>query len=208
MLQMNENLTESPIEEVLDAIHNGLPVILMDDIDRENEADLIIAAEKLTTESMTTLINDCSGIVCLCLDSKIADRLDLPLMVEQNSSRYQTAFTVSIEAKNGVTTGVSAADRTKTVLTAIEETAGPEHLARPGHIFPLRAHDMRIQGRRGHTEGAVFLMELAGFKPAAVLCELMNKDGSMMRGEALFSYGKIHQLPVISIKTLSTIELN
>ncbi len=201
-MQVSTRLPESSLSSVLAALQSGIPIILMDDADRENEADLILPAEKITHQLMARLIRDCSGIVCLCLDGAIADKLALPPMVADNQSRYGTAFTVSIEARHGVTTGVSAADRCQTVMAAIADNAIAHDLSRPGHIFPLRAHPERLIGRRGHTEGAVWLSEQAGFKPAAVLCELMNEDGSMMRGEALLDYSRKHGYPIISIASL------
>ncbi len=135
----------------LDAMREGRPVILMDDLDRENEADLIVAAEKITPTTMAMLIRECSGIVCLCLPDETLRRLDLPPMVEQNQSRYGTAFTVTIEARQGVSTGVSAADRVTTIRTAIADDAKPSDLSRPGHVFPLRAQPGGVLTRRGHT---------------------------------------------------------
>lgn len=189
--------------EAIAAIRSGRPVILLDDHDREDEADLVMAAQHVTASWMTRFIHDCSGIVCLCLDNRIADHLQLPPMVANNTSRHGTPFTVSIEARHGVTTGVSAADRTVTVLMAASENARPEDLVRPGHIFPLRAHDRRVHGRRGHTEGSVLIAELAGLRPAAILCELMNPDGTMMRGQAVRDYAEQHGLTIVSINDLA-----
>lgn len=160
------------LQRAIHALQQGRPVILMDDPGRENEADLIFAAEKLSESAMALLIRECSGIVCLCITSETADRLELPPMVTNNQSRYGTAFTISIEAKEGVTTGVSAADRCRTIAAATALDACPEDLVRPGHVFPLRAHPKGVLGRAGHTEGAVDLCKLAGLLPAAVLCEL------------------------------------
>jgi 3,4-dihydroxy 2-butanone 4-phosphate synthase len=171
------------IAAACEAMRAGLPVVLMDDETRENEADLIAAAETLSHDVMARLIRDCSGIVCLCLDDRLVRQLDLPPMVAKNETRYGTAFTVSIEARLGVTTGVSAADRLTTVRAAIADNARPEDLARPGHVFPLRAQPGGVLTRRGHTEGAVDLARLAGLKPAAVLCELMDRQGEMLRGK-------------------------
>ena len=186
----------------LDAVRVGRPVLLLDDDDRENEADLIVAAGRLTEATMALLIRECSGIVCLCLTQAHADRLSLPLMVSRNESRFGTAFTISIEAREGVTTGVSAADRLRTVQAAIASHARPEDLVRPGHIFPLRAHDDGVLGRNGHTEGAVDLARLAGLQPAAVLCELMNPDGSMARGKDVEQFAQQHELPQVTIAEL------
>lgn len=192
----------SRLPEALQAMREGRPVILMDDADRENEADLIVAAEKLTVPTMALLIRECSGIVCLCLSRDAVHALELPPMVEFNESRFSTAFTVSIEARHGVTTGVSAPDRTTTIRAAIAKNAKPSDLVRPGHVFPLCAHDDGVLGRRGHTEGAVDLACLAGLQPAAVLCELMNPDGSMARGEDIDRFALEHDLPIITIDEL------
>jgi 3,4-dihydroxy 2-butanone 4-phosphate synthase len=183
-------------------MRRGHPVILMDDFDRENEADLIVAAEKISVPAMAMLIRECSGIVCLCLTDEVMDRLDLPPMVAQNQSRFQTAFTVTIEAREGVTTGVSAQDRVTTIRAAIAHDARPEDLARPGHVFPLRAAPGGVLERKGHTEGSVDLAVLAGLKPAAVLCELTNQDGTMAKGEQITRFAQQHQMVVITIEEL------
>ena len=195
---------EQRLPRALQDLRDGRPVLLMDDVDRENEADLIVAAEKITVASMARLIRDCSGIVCLCLPDEKLQQLDLPPMVDLNESRYGTAFTVSIEAKQGVTTGVSAADRVTTILTAIAPDARPEHLARPGHVFPLRAVPGGVLSRRGHTEGSVDLAQMAGLAPAAVLCELMNEDGSMAKGEQILQYALSHDLVILTIDELAS----
>jgi 3,4-dihydroxy 2-butanone 4-phosphate synthase len=186
----------------LDAIRHGRAVILLDDDDRENEGDLIVAAERLTVPMMATMIRECSGIVCLCLPDEQLQQLALPPMVARNESRYGTAFTVSIEAREGVTTGVSAADRVATIRAAIARGASPDDLVSPGHVFPLRAAPGGVLARRGHTEGAVELARLAGLQPAAVLCELMNEDGSMMRGDALLTFSRAHGFPMLTIAEL------
>mgnify|MGYP000973860943 CR=1 FL=1 len=190
------------VHSALDAVRVGRPVLLLDDDDRENEADLIIAADRLTKATMALLIRECSGIVCLCLTQAHADRLSLPPMVSRNESRFGTAFTVSIEAREGVTTGVSAADRLRTVQAAIASHARPEDLVRPGHIFPLRAHNDGVLGRNGHTEGAVDLARLARLQPAAVLCELTNPDGSMARGKDVEQFAQLHDFPQVTISEL------
>jgi 3,4-dihydroxy 2-butanone 4-phosphate synthase len=186
----------------LDAIRHGRAVILLDDDDRENEGDLIVAAERLTVPMMATMIRECSGIVCLCLPDEQLQRLALPPMVANNGSRYGTAFTVSIEARDGVTTGVSAADRVTTIRAAVARDAQAGDLVSPGHVFPLRAAPGGVLERRGHTEGAVELARLAGLQPAAVLCELMNEDGSMMRGDALVTFSRKHGFPMLTIAEL------
>lgn len=184
------------------AMRRGLPVVLTDDADREDEADLIIAAERLSEAGMALLIRECSGIVCLCLQDAQIQRLQLPPMVADNQSRYGTAFTVSIEAAQGVSTGVSAADRLTTVRAAIAPDARPQDLARPGHVFPLRAMPGGVLARRGHTEGSVDLALMAGLGGAAVLCELMNPDGSMARGQGVLDFAARHGLPMLSIAEL------
>lgn len=199
---------DSRMRLALDAMREGRPVVLMDDADREDEADLIVAAEKLTVPAMAMLIRDCSGIVCLCLTRETTQKLQLPPMVPQNESRYGTAFTVSIEAREGVTTGVSAQDRVTTIRAAIADGAKPDDLARPGHVFPLCANDRGVLGRRGHTEGAVDLARLAGLKPAGVLCELMNPDGTMARGADITRFATMHDLPVITIEDLVAYRLS
>lgn len=186
----------------LDAIRHGRAVVLLDDEDRENEGDLVVAAERITVPMMATMIRECSGIVCLCMGDAELRRLALPPMVSNNGSRHGTAFTVSIEAREGVTTGVSAADRVATIRAAIAPGAVPGDLVSPGHVFPLRAAPGGVSERRGHTEGAVELARLAGLRPAAVLCELMNEDGSMMRGEALLAFSRRFGYPMLTIAEL------
>lgn len=190
------------VEAALHAMQSGYGVILQDDFDRENEADLIFSAEKMTVADMALMIRSCSGIVCLCLDDDRIRQLCLPPMVSNNESQFGTAFTVSIEARHGVTTGVSAADRLTTIRTAIGEDARPEDLARPGHVFPLRAHPDGVLGRKGHTEGSVDLARMAGLKSASVLCELMSDDGSMMRGQDVDDFASLHNFPTLTIADL------
>jgi len=190
---------EGRINAALEATRNGVPVILLDDFDRENEADLIVAAEKLSVETMALLIRECSGIVCLCLSADKVRELELPPMAAENGSRYGTPFTVSIEARHCVTTGVSAADRVTTIRAATAPDAKPEDLVRPGHVFPLRATPGGVLARAGHTEGSVDLAIMAGLRPASVLCELMNPDGTMMRGEQIEEFAALHGFPILTI---------
>jgi 3,4-dihydroxy 2-butanone 4-phosphate synthase len=190
------------IAAALAATRAGIPVILLDDFDRENEADLIVAADKLTNETMALMIRECSGIVCLCLSADKVRSLELPPMAIENGSRYGTPFTVSIEARDGISTGVSAQDRVTTVRAAIAADARPEHLVSPGHMFPLRATPGGVLARAGHTEGSVDLAMLAGLPPAAVLCELMNPDGTMMRGEAIERFAEERGFPILTIAEL------
>lgn len=190
------------IQAACQAIRLGKPVILLDDHDREDEADLILSAELITDQTMAQLIRDCSGIVCLCLTHSDIERLHLVPMVENNQSKNHTGFTVSIEAKNNITTGVSAKDRVTTIQCAINPLGSRDDIVSPGHVFPLLSHQDGIYGRRGHTEGAVHLAKLAGLRPQAVLCELMNDDGTMMRGKQIQDYADIHRLVIISIQDL------
>jgi len=171
-------------------------------MDRENEADLIFSAESLTEAQMTLLIRECSGIVSLCIPDEKADALNLPRMVDKNTSRYQTNFTVSIEAAVGVTTGVSAHDRLQTVRSAIADKAKPSDLCRPGHVFPLRARPGGVLERPGHTEATVDLMCLAGLKPYGVLCELMNPDGTMAKGQQVVAFSLKSGIPMVSVHEL------
>jgi 3,4-dihydroxy 2-butanone 4-phosphate synthase len=190
------------IAAAIEATRKGVPVILLDDFDRENEADLIVAADKLTVETMALMIRECSGIVCLCLSADKVRALDLPPMAPDNGSRYGTPFTVSIEAREGVSTGVSAQDRVTTIRTAIAADAKPADLVRPGHVFPLRANPAGVLARAGHTEGSVDLAVMAGLEPAAVLCELMNEDGSMMRGAAIEAFARARGFTILTIAEL------
>lgn len=190
------------VEKAIAAIKAGQGILLVDDEDRENEGDLIFSAEHLTETQMAMMIRECSGIVCLCLTDEHLHHLRLPQMVEANDSTYGTAFTVSIEAKVGVTTGVSAADRVRTIKAAIADGAGADDLSRPGHVFPLRAKPGGVLSRRGHTEGTVDLMILAGLKPAGVLCELTNPDGTMARLEEIVSFADRHRMTVLAIEDL------
>lgn len=194
--------SEQRIQQALADIRQGKPILVMDDFDRENEADLIVAAETLNVETMARMIRDGSGIVCLCIPDSLADHLELPAMVKNNSSHFQTAFTVTIEAAEGVTTGVSAKDRTTTIQAAIRDGAVASDLSQPGHVFPLRAKNGGVLTRRGHTEASMDLARLAGLKPAGVLCELTNADGTMAAGTEVLNYAKTHHLTIISIEEL------
>ncbi|EGU35660.1 3,4-dihydroxy-2-butanone-4-phosphate synthase [Vibrio scophthalmi] len=190
------------VNKAIEALKNGQGVMLLDDEDRENEGDIIYSAEHLTAQQMALMIRECSGIVCLCLTEEHANQLELPPMVINNDSANQTAFTVSIEAKLGVTTGVSAQDRTTTVKTAIAANAKASDLARPGHVFPLRARDGGVLTRRGHTEGTIDLMKLADLQPAGLLCELTNPDGTMAKTPEIVTFAKAHGMPVLTIEDI------
>ncbi len=190
------------VEGALASLRRGSGVLVVDDEDRENEGDLVFPAETLTEPQMALLIRECSGIVCLCLTEGKARELDLPPMVEENTSRYGTAFTVSIEAAEGVTTGVSAADRLATVRAAIAPGARPEDLRRPGHVFPLRARPGGVLERTGHTEATVDLARLAGYAPFGVLCELTNPDGTMARLPQVAAFADRVGYPVVAVADL------
>ena len=205
---MNQSLLErfgSPLERVekaLAQLRAGKPILVVDDERRENEGDIIVAAEHVTDAQMAMLIRECSGIVCLCMTDEQVCSLDLPMMVDCNSNTQQTAFTVSIEAATGVTTGVSAADRVATIRAAIADGALPGDLRRPGHVFPLKARPGWVLERRGHTEATVDLMRIAGLKPCGVLCELTNPDGTMARLPEIVAFGEQHTMTVMTVDDL------
>jgi 3,4-dihydroxy 2-butanone 4-phosphate synthase/GTP cyclohydrolase II len=190
------------IEAALEDIRQGKMVILVDDEDRENEGDLTMAAELVTPEAINFMAREGRGLICLSLTEERADYLDLPFMVSDNTSSFGTAFTVSIEARKGVTTGISAADRARTIQVAIAEDTSSKDLARPGHVFPLRAKRGGVLVRTGQTEGSVDLARLAGLKPAGVICEIMNEDGTMARRPQLNEFAKKHDLKIITIADL------
>ncbi|WMJ82485.1 3,4-dihydroxy-2-butanone-4-phosphate synthase [Clostridium sp. MB40-C1] len=190
------------VEKALQNLKQGKGVLLVDDEDRENEGDLIFPAETITESQMAMLIRECSGIVCLCLTSEKLHQLELPQMVPNNTSKYQTAFTVSIEAGEGVTTGVSAADRVTTIRTAVKEGCKPEEICSPGHVFPLCACENGVLTRRGHTEGTVDLMSLAGYTPSGILCELTNPNGTMARLPEIVDFANKHDMPVVTIEDI------
>ncbi len=190
------------IEQAIEDIKNGKMVILVDDEDRENEGDLTMAAQAVTPEAINFMATHGRGLICLSLDSRIADKLDLPMMVDHNTSQYGTGFTVSIEAKRGVTTGISAADRATTILTAVADETGPNDIARPGHVFPLRARDGGVMVRIGQTEGSVDLARLAGLKPAGVICEIMDDDGTMARMPSLEKFAQKHGIGICTVANL------
>ncbi|KAA0259315.1 bifunctional 3,4-dihydroxy-2-butanone-4-phosphate synthase/GTP cyclohydrolase II [Deferribacter autotrophicus] len=192
------------VEEAIEEVKKGKMIILVDDEDRENEGDLVVAAQFVTPETINFMAKYGRGLICLALTSKRCDELNLPLMVNENSNstKFGTAFTVSIEAKEGVTTGISAYDRARTIQVAIDPKTRPEDLARPGHVFPLRARDGGVLVRAGQTEGSVDLMKLAGLYPAAVICEIMNDDGTMARMPQLIEFAKRHNLKILTIADL------
>lgn len=183
-------------------------MILVDDEDRENEGDLVIAAEKISPEAINFMAKHGRGLICLALTEERCDELELPLMVRDNTSRFTTAFTVSIEAKVGVTTGISAKDRAHTILTAIHPQTKPQDLAKPGHVFPLRARKGGVLVRTGQTEGSVDLARLAGLTPAAVICEIMNDDGTMARMPDLKVFSEAHGIPIVKIADVISYRLS
>lgn len=192
----------SPIEAILDDCRNGRMVILIDDESRENEGDLVIPAQMATPDVVNFMATYGRGLICLALDSEITTQLGLPLMAQQNTARHSTAFTVSIEASEGVTTGISAPDRAKTIQVAIDPHARAQDLASPGHVFPLKAKDGGVLVRAGHTEAAVDLARMAGLRPAGVICEIMNEDGSMARLPDLVGFAQLHGMKIGTIADL------
>lgn len=190
------------IEAALEDIRQGKMVILVDDEDRENEGDLAMAAELVTPEAVNFMAKEGRGLICLSLTEERADELDLPLMVQDNTSSFGTAFTVSIEARRGVSTGISAKDRATTIQVAIADETQAKDVARPGHVFPLRAKKGGVLVRAGQTEGSVDLARLAGLKPAGVICEIMNDDGSMARMPQLKKFAKEHDLKIVTVADL------
>ena len=193
------SLCELAVRRGMESMRVGRMVILVDDEDRENEGDLCFAAEKVTPEAINFMARYGRGLICLTLLGERLDALQIPMMVQDNTSTYHTAFTVSIEARHGVTTGISAADRAQTIKVALDPSSTPDDLVRPGHMFPLRAKPGGVLSRAGQTEGSVDLATLAGLQPAAVICEIMNDDGTMARRADLELFSAQHDLPIVSI---------
>lgn len=190
------------IEAALEDLRQGKMIILVDDEDRENEGDLVMAAEKVTEQAINFMAKHGRGLICLTMTGKDLDRMKIPMMVEKNGTRMGTAFTASIEAATGVTTGISAADRARTIQVAVSPNSGPSDLVMPGHIFPLRARDGGVLVRAGQTEGSVDLAKLAGLNPSGVICEIMNDDGTMSRMNDLVPFAEQHGLRIVSIADL------
>jgi 3,4-dihydroxy 2-butanone 4-phosphate synthase/GTP cyclohydrolase II len=190
------------IDEAIEDISKGRMVILVDDEDRENEGDLCMAAEKVTPAAINFMAKYGRGLICLSLTPQRVEELKLPMMASENTSQFGTAFTVSIESKKGVTTGISAADRATTILAAIDPATGPDDLAKPGHVFPLRAKPGGVLQRTGQTEGSVDLTRLAGLYPAGVICEIMSDDGTMARVPELMEFAERHRLKIVTVKDL------
>jgi len=199
---MEKGIQTISVEQALEDVKTGRLIIIVDDEDRENEGDLMVAAEKATPEIINFMTKHGRGLICLPLTHQRMGELDLPLMVSENTTRFQTAFTVSIDAIEGVTTGISAFDRAKTILTAIDPKTRPADLARPGHIFPLQAREGGVLARAGQTEASVDLARMAGMTPAGVICEIMNEDGTMSRMPQLEKFGKAFDIPILTIADL------
>ncbi|MFW2441514.1 3,4-dihydroxy-2-butanone-4-phosphate synthase [Aliarcobacter butzleri] len=189
------------IETAIKALQKGTGIIITDDKNRENEADIIFHANTITEKQMALLIRECSGIVCLCLTPQKVKELNLPMMVQSNHSKFQTPFTISIESKEDISTGVSAKDRVTTIKSALRKD-GINHIISPGHIFPLCAKDGGVLERNGHTEASVDMMKISNLEPNAVLCEITNEDGSMAKGEEIINFAKKYSMPIISIEEI------
>ncbi|MCA2374698.1 3,4-dihydroxy-2-butanone-4-phosphate synthase [Agrobacterium genomosp. 3 str. CIP 111-78] len=195
-------MTIAKIEDAIEAISRGEMVIVVDDEDRENEGDIIAASDSITPQQIAFMMNHARGLVCVAMPGERLDALDIPLMVSRNTESLKTAFTVSVDYIPGTTTGISAADRAKTVRALVSEDSRPEDFARPGHIFPLRANPQGVLGRTGHTEAAVDLCRLAGKYPSGTICEVANDDGTMARLPQLEVFADRHGLLVVTIKDL------
>ena len=205
---MTEEKKTASVETALEAVRAGRMIIIIDDEDRENEGDLMVAAEKVTPEIVNFMARHGRGLICLPLTRERLEELQLPLMVNENTARFQTAFTVSIDAKECVTTGISARDRARTVLAAIDPASKPDDLARPGHIFPLQAVEGGVLARAGQTEASVDLARMAGLTPAGVICEVMNEDGSMARRPELEEVSRRFGIPILTIADLIRYRMN
>ena len=201
LARLRHGFLSSP-EEIIDEAKNGRMFILVDDEDRENEGDLVIPAQMATPEKINFMAKHGRGLICLALSKRRVDELGLDLMSRHNGTRHETAFTVSIEARDGVTTGISAADRARTVAVAIDSSKGREEIVTPGHVFPLVAREGGVLVRAGHTEAAVDVSRLAGLNPSGVICEIMNEDGTMSRLDDLVAFAQLHNLKIGTIRDL------
>jgi 3,4-dihydroxy 2-butanone 4-phosphate synthase/GTP cyclohydrolase II len=199
---MSDTFRAATVEEAVQAVSDGRLIIIVDDEDRENEGDLMIAAEKVTPETINFMTKHGRGLICLPMIRKRLEELRLPLMVAQNTARFETAFTVSIDAKEGISTGISAPDRARTIRAALDPATQPSDLARPGHIFPLQAREGGVLARAGQTEAAVDLARMAGLTPAGVICEIMNEDGTMARMPELEAFSLEHGIPILTVADL------
>ncbi|MGO6678316.1 3,4-dihydroxy-2-butanone-4-phosphate synthase [Rhizobium leguminosarum] len=195
-------MTIATIEDAISAIASGKMVVVVDDQNRENEGDIVVAADAVTPETIAFMMTHARGLVCIAMEGERLDALDIPLMVPNNTESHKTAFTVSVDYLKGTTTGISAADRAATVRALVDDRAKPDEFARPGHIFPLRANPRGVLGRPGHTEAAVDLARLAGRIPAGVICEVANDDGTMSRLPELTLFAERHNLPLVTIEDL------
>ncbi|GAB1583760.1 3,4-dihydroxy-2-butanone-4-phosphate synthase [Phyllobacterium phragmitis] len=195
-------MTISKIEDAIETIARGEMVIVVDDEDRENEGDIIVPSDSITPQTVAFMMNHARGLICVAMEGERLDALDLPLMVPRNTEYHKTAFTVSVDYIPGTTTGISAADRAKTIRALVEDSTRPEDFARPGHIFPLRANPEGVLGRPGHTEAAVDLCRLAGRYPSGTICEVANDDGTMARLPELMRFAEKHRLLLVTIKDL------
>ncbi|UIJ84803.1 3,4-dihydroxy-2-butanone-4-phosphate synthase [Rhizobium leguminosarum] len=195
-------MTIAIIEDAISAIASGQMVVVVDDQNRENEGDIVVAADAVTPEAIAFMMTHARGLVCIAMEGERLDALDIPLMVPNNTESHKTAFTVSVDYLKGTTTGISAADRAATVRALVDDRAKPDEFARPGHIFPLRANPRGVLGRPGHTEAAVDLARLAGRVPAGVICEVANDDGTMSRLPELTLFAERHNLPLVTIEDL------
>ena len=197
---VDETKMSNKMLNALEDIRNGKPIILVDEYHRENEGDIVIAAEKCDVENLVFTMNNAKGLMCLPCEGRILDNLELPPMVQDNTDPNETPFTVSIDALDGTTTGMSVYDRLKTISVLLDSKSEPKDLARPGHLFPLRARDGLLKERMGHTEGSIQLLKLAGMKPVAMIVEIMNNDGTMAKGGDLDKFAIEHGLTIISIE--------
>jgi len=199
---MNRKSQVATVDQAIQAVKSGKLIIIVDDEDRENEGDLMVAAEKVTPDIINFMAKHGRGLICLPLPGERLKELELPLMVSENTATFQTAFTVSIDAKEGTTTGISSFDRAKTILSVVDPKTKPSDLARPGHIFPLQAMNGGVLERAGQTEAAVDITRLAGLYPAGVICEIMNEDGSMARMPELMEYSSTYDIPILTVTDL------
>lgn len=202
MTNISDGNSETRVMSAIKSLRSGNGILVIDNPNRENEADLIFSTDFLSVEQIARMIRDCSGIICLCLTPEKTKSLGLKMMAEENSSRFGTNFTVSIDAKNGITTGVSASDRLATIKTACAKEASISDLAIPGHIFPLRADSNGVLGRDGHTEATIDLMKLSALSPSGVLCELTNPDGSMAKNAEITAYSRKYGFPIVSVEDI------
>jgi 3,4-dihydroxy 2-butanone 4-phosphate synthase len=195
-------MTIARIEEALEALARGQMIVVVDDEDRENEGDIIAASQTATPETIAFMMNHARGLICVAMEGERLDALDIPLMVPRNTESHKTAFTVSVDYIPATTTGISSSDRAATVRALVDPSARPDDFARPGHVFPLRAHPNGVLSRAGHTEAAVDLCRLAGLSPSGVICEVANEDGSMARLPELMAFSTLHKMPLVTIADL------